>query len=150
MDDKVKDTMGLQMESLRIFMGSLSYTPARANGGFYTDLPLLASRSQLSTRTAIRLHNLDRSDWDKVPGKDLYTPSQYSGMQGLFEVTAAGLAYIQAMKLVKEVKFTPTKRAPNGLLLKHENCHLVKANSELVAEMLEKYIADPTTPYAEV
>lgn len=110
-------TANVQAESLRLFMQQLGYFPSRANGGFTTDNPYLQRYRQISTATAIKLHNKQRAGWVKVKldNSDVtwYKPK---GLNVEIMLTAYGVNTLLAAKLVKQVKFQASRRALNGLV----------------------------------
>ncbi len=127
---EVVSTKSLQAESLRLFMQALGYVPARANGGFYTDNPFMAAHQQVSTATAIKLHNKGRTGWQRhrVEGSDQvwYRPK---GLNVSILLSEYGLNVVLTAKLVKEVKFQASRKAPNGLVFPRDPlANLIKPN----------------------
>lgn len=124
MSYELRGTAGIQGESLRLFMGQLGYRPARPNGGWATDNPALAGNRVLSTRTAIKLHNLPREAWVEVMPGWFGVPFLNLGIL----VNSYAMNVIQAAKLVKQVKLVPVRDAPNGMMLAIDpNANLIKA-----------------------
>lgn len=127
---EIVPTDAVQAESLRLFMQALGYRPARVNGGFITDNPYLQANRQLSTATAIKLHNRGKAGWEKfkVEGHDgtWYRPKGLSGVDIL--MSPYGLNVLLATKLVKEVKFQASRKAINGLVFPPDPlANLIKA-----------------------
>lgn len=120
---RLYDTSVIQAESLRLFMASLGYLPARPNGGWITENPALIANRNISTRTAIRLHNLPENEWVSVT-QGWFRPS---GINIDLAVTRATLRVVFANKLVHQVKFSPAKNTTNGLSMPVDPlAHLVK------------------------
>ena len=115
-------TQLIQQESLRLFMASLGYFPARPNGGFRNQNPELAANAVLSTRTAIKLHNLSRSEWVKTED------GRYAaeGLNLTLRLNDYAVNVSQAAKMVHEVKLVPNKKAVNGFTMP------VDANANLI------------------
>lgn len=118
----------IQAESLRAFMETLGYRPARENGGWITDNPYLQGNRQLSTATAIKLHNKGKAGWEKykvenAPGT-WYRPK---GMNIDILLSSYGLNVLLASKIVKEVKFQASGRYVNGLVFPQDPlAHLIR------------------------
>lgn len=133
MSFNLQGTVEIQGESLRQFMAQLGYRPARPNGGWYTDNETLAGNRILSTRTAIKLHNLQREEWQEI------APGWYGVPQ--FNLNIAISPYmlnkLQAAKIVKQVKFTPVRKAINGVRMPVDlNANLIKVVDEVYWNML--------------
>lgn len=124
------DTFSLQAESLLQFMVKLGYTPARSNGGFETHL--YPANSIVSTRTAIKLHNLTKDQWLRDPDGS-YVPGN---LPLKLRLNAYGVNNVLAAKFVHQVKLTPCRNSSNGIKMpKDEGSHLIKLVDESYGDM---------------
>ncbi|ATW58247.1 hypothetical protein CNR37_00040 [Pseudomonas phage ventosus] len=119
MEFEVKDTSQIQVDSLIAFMASLGYTYKEK--GWVTDSEALKHISRVSHRTAIALHNLPIYLW-KLQPNNMYAPL-INGK--LFDIAMNGyaLSRSQATKLVKKVKFQPSRKEQEGIMLQN---HMIK------------------------
>lgn len=120
---QVLDTFELQAESLLMFMRQLGYQPYRPNGGWITTNPILQANRVISTRTAIKLHNLRKKDWKEFkPG--WFTPK---GVPVDVACSAYALNILLQHKIVHEVKLHAKRDAVNGFVFPpDELANLVK------------------------
>lgn len=124
MSFELRGTAGIQGESLRLFMGALGYYPARPNGGWATSNQALAPNRVISTRNAIRLHNLKREEWVEIMPGWFGVPFMNLGIT----INNYAMNVIQAAKLVEHVKLVPVRKAPNGMMLAIDpNANLIRA-----------------------
>lgn len=128
---QVTPTQYAQAESLRQFMRGLDYDPARSNGGFRTHSKALKANSQISTATAIKLHNLSREDWKPYElDNNYFYPAPLDGKVDIL-ISEYTLDVIMASKVVQKVKFQASRKAVNGLVFPpDENANLVRVTKE--------------------
>lgn len=131
---EVVHTDQVQAESLRLFMEQLGYFPARPNGGFITYQRELQANRAVSTRTAIKLHNLTREDWVKYKDSNWYAPANLP-LETL--ISDYALNRLMAAKLVEKVKFQSSRKCLNGLVFPPDPlAHLVKVADESYRPLL--------------
>ncbi|WOZ57456.1 hypothetical protein [Pseudomonas phage vB_PseuGesM_254] len=121
------DTKSIQLESLFNFMAYLGYEPARIdrlpaagkerhktrNGGWqmFSGVQAKGGNRNISTRTAIHLHNQELSDYEEVkPG--WFKPK---GTKVDMHLSKYALNVLLAHKLVHQVKFQAANRAIRGI-----------------------------------
>lgn len=125
---KIVTTVSMQAESLFLFMQALGYRPARNNGGWITDNPYLQGNRNLSTATAIKLHNKDKRGWEKltIPG----APGTWYRPKGLNVdvcLSAYGLNRLLSAKLVEQVKFQASNKYLSGVVFpQDEHANMIK------------------------
>ena len=126
-DFQLVETDRVQAESLRLFMMALGYVPARENGGWVTENPYLQANRNISTATAIRLHNKGKGGWEVYPVKAPGTWYRPKGENVDILLSPYGLNLVLNSKLVKEVKFQASGKHMNGLVFpKDPLAHLIK------------------------
>lgn len=123
MDFQLMSTSEIQAESLLRFMQQLGYQPYRQNGGWITTNPALQANRVISTRTAIKLHNLRKKDWKEFkPG--WYAPK---GIPVDVACSAYSLNILLQYKIVHAVKLQAKRSAENGFVFPpDELANLVK------------------------
>ena len=117
-----KDTTRVQLDSLIAVMDALSYridTDNRVSLGFVTDNRGLKGNRNISLRTAVKIHNTPRKDWQKLT-EGWYT-LPIAGLD--IAVTAYALNILYARKLVTHVKLVKSRKSPNRLKVES---HMVK------------------------
>ena len=130
-------TQYAQSESLRQFMRGLDYLPARPNGGFATTSAVLKPHSQISTATAIKLHNLTREDWKPHPVYTGYFYPEALADKLDILISEFTLDIIMASKVVHKVKFQASRKHINGLVFPpDENANLVRVTKPSYKKML--------------
>jgi hypothetical protein len=128
------DTFAIQAESLLRVMQVLGFRPHRENGGFISSFH--KANRVISTRTAIRLHNLTINEWTAYSeglGNDaiMYAPE---GINVAFSLTPEGRDIVLASKLVHKVKFNPSRKEPNGIVLQS---HIIRPCEGIEVEGLD-------------
>jgi hypothetical protein len=123
MEFQLVGTVEVQMESLRMFMQQLGYVPYRENGGWITANPALQANRVMSTRTAIKLHNLTKKGWKEFkPG--WYHPA---GIPVDIAVNSYSLNILLTHKIVQQVKLQAKRSATNGFVFPPDaNANLIK------------------------
>lgn len=129
---QVVDTTQIQLDSLVSVMDSLGYRLDRRGGsgdirkptgGFVTDNVNMKANRNISTTTAVKIHNTPRSQWVKVlPG---WYQLQVGGM--VLVVTAYALNVLFARKLVEKVKFQKNRKSQFHVVVTD---HMVKPVDE--------------------
>lgn len=123
MDFQLVGTVEVQMESLRMFMQQLGYVPYRPNGGWITSNPALQANRVISTRTAIKLHNLSRKEWKEF--KDGWFHPK--GIPVDIAVNTYALNILMSHKIVQQIKLQAKRSAENGFVFPPDaNANLIK------------------------
>lgn len=127
---EVKDTGDLQIQSLIEFMSQLGYAPARQNGGWVNNNPILKANKNLSNATAIFLHNSKKKAWERIGETPFFRcPAQNVDL---------ALSFIQlqrayASRYVEKVKLQATRKG-TGFQLQY---HMVKPADKRLAEIMQ-------------